>query len=37
MDSFMIQDEAVRERIKQAVDFLDPSMTPPSLSILPQD
>lgn len=25
MDSFMLQDEAVRDRIRQAEDFLDPS------------
>lgn len=25
MDSFMLQDEAVRDRIRQAEEFLDPS------------
>lgn len=27
MDSFMLQDEGVRDRIRQAEEFLDPSMT----------
>lgn len=26
MDSFMLQDEGVRDRIRQAEEFLDPSM-----------
>lgn len=26
MDSFMLEDEGVRDRIRQAEDFLDPSM-----------
>jgi hypothetical protein len=26
MDSFMLQDEGVRDRVRQAEDFLDPSM-----------
>lgn len=27
MDSFMLQDEGVRDRIRQAEEFLDPSMS----------
>jgi DNA replication licensing factor MCM3 len=30
MDSFMLQDEGVRDRIRQAEEFLDPSRPPPS-------
>jgi hypothetical protein len=31
MDPFMLEDEGVRDRIRQAVEFLDPSMIPPNL------
>ena len=34
MDSFMLQDEGVRDRIRQAEEFLDPSMI--SIPLLPQ-
>ena len=30
MDSFMLQDEGVRDRIRQAEEFLDPSTSNPT-------